>query len=337
MILRLVASIVRFGLHERFSTARFTPLNKTDSIFVAGHRGLVGGAIVRELQSVGYTNLLLKTRAEVDLIDPLAVRNFFDQARPQAVIIAAAKVGGIKANSDFPVEFLLQNLQIQNNLIAAAADFGTAKLLFLGSSCIYPKFAPQPISEDSLLTSALEQTNEPYAIAKIAGIKLCQAYARQYQRNFCSAMPTNLYGPGDNFDLHQSHVLPALLRKIHQAKVQGDATVPIWGTGTPRREFLHVDDLANACRFLLENYDSPEIVNIGSGTDVTIRELAELISEVVGYQGGMTFDPSQPDGTPRKLLDVSRLKSLGWTARIPLREGIEQTYAWYLREFAAKI
>lgn len=307
-------------------------VKKTDPIFVAGHRGLAGSAIVRELRAQGYSNLLLRTRAETDLSDRAAVRRFFEEARPAVVAVAAAKVGGIKANNDFPVEFLLENLKVQNNVIEAAADFGVAKLLFLGSSCIYPKFAPQPIHEDSLLTGALEPTNEAYALAKIAGIKLCQAYSRQYGSNFISAMPTNLYGPGDNFDLNTSHVMPALLRKVHEAKLRGDASVPVWGTGTPRREFLHVDDLASACRFLLESYDSQEIVNIGCGEDVSIRELVELIREVVGYTGDLAFDATKPDGTPRKLLDVSRLKSLGWAPRIPLREGIQQTYDWYCRE-----
>jgi GDP-L-fucose synthase len=256
----------------------------------------------------------------------------FSKERPHIVILAAARVGGIKANSDFPVEFLLDNLKIQNNLIEAAHDFGTNKLLFLGSSCIYPKFAPQPIPESSLLTGALEPTNEPYAIAKIAGIKLCQAYAREAGRNFISAMPTNLYGPGDNFDLANSHVLPALLRKVHEAKKNGASEVVVWGSGTPRREFLHVDDLAAACRFLLETYDSPEIINVGCGEDITIRELAELISEIVGFNGKLVFDSSKPDGTPRKLLDVTRLTQLGWTPRIALRDGIRATYEWYVRE-----
>lgn len=305
-------------------------MQPNDLIFVAGHRGLAGGAIVRELQVAGYRRILTRTRQELDLRERDAVRRFFDAERPAVVVVAAARVGGIKANHDFPVEFLLENLRIQNNLIEAAHDFGAGKLLFLGSSCIYPKFAPQPITEDSLLTGVLEATNEPYAIAKIAGIKLCQAYARQYGCNFISAMPTNLYGPGDNFDLNLSHVLPALLRKIHEAKLAGAPTVGVWGTGTPRREFLHVSDLAGACRFLLEHYDSPEVVNIGCGEDVTIRELAELIKEVVGYRGELVFDPGKPDGTPRKLLDVSRLRALGWAPKVSLREGIEQTYGWYL-------
>jgi GDP-L-fucose synthase len=265
----------------------------------------------------------------LDLRDREAVRTFFAAERPAVVIIAAAKVGGIKANNDFPVEFLLENLRIQNNLIEAAADFGARKLLFLGSSCIYPKFAPQPISESSLLTGALEPTNEPYALAKIAGIKLCQSYSRQSGKDFISAMPTNLYGPGDNFDLNSSHVLPALLRKVHEAKQANAKEVVVWGTGTPRREFLHVADLAAACRYLVETYDSPEIINIGCGEDVTIRELAELICEVVGFDGELVFDRSKPDGTPRKLLDASKLTGLGWKPQITLREGIAQTYDWY--------
>lgn len=304
----------------------------SEPIFIAGHRGLVGGAILRNLQANGYGNLLTRTRAELDLCDREAVRGWFDTARPGAVVVAAAKVGGIKANNDFPVEFLLENLKVQNNLIEAAHDFGVRKLLFLGSSCIYPKFAVQPIAESSLLEGALEPTNEPYAIAKIAGIKLCQAYGRQHGSNFISAMPTNLYGPGDNFDLLSSHVLPALLRKIHEAKLSGARSVTVWGTGTPRREFLYVDDLASACRFLLEQYDSPEIVNVGYGEDVSIRELAETICEEVGFQGVLQFDVEKPDGTPRKLLDTSLIRSLGWSPTIPLGEGIRRTYAWYLQE-----
>jgi GDP-L-fucose synthase len=305
---------------------------QNESIFVAGHRGLAGGAILRELQSAGYGNVLTRTRGELDLMDRTAVRHFFETERPGVVVLAAAKVGGIKANNDFPVEFLLENLRIQNNVIEAAADFGVRKLLFLGSSCIYPKFAPQPIPEDALLTSPLEPTNETYALAKIAGIRLCQAYARQYGKNFISAMPTNLYGPGDNFDLQNSHVLPALIRKVHEAHAAGAPEVVVWGTGTPRREFLHVSDLARACRFLLEHYDSPEFLNIGCGEDVTIRELAETICQVVGFRGALAFDPSKPDGTPRKLLDVSKIHALGWRASLPLREGIAQTYRWFLEE-----
>jgi len=310
-------------------------VQKSDTIFIAGHRGLAGSAIHRELSTHGYQSLLTRSRSELDLGDRTAVRRFFEDERPQVVVMAAAKVGGIKANNDYPVEFLLENLRIQNNVIEAAHDFDTAKLLFLGSSCIYPKFAPQPIPETALLTGALEPTNDAYAVAKIAGIKLCEAYSREYQRDFISAMPTNLYGPGDNFDLAHSHVLPALLRKVHEAKVSGASEVTVWGTGKPRREFLHVDDLASACRFLLENYDSPEIINVGCGEDVSIRELAELICEVVGFDGELVFDSSKPDGTPRKLLDIQRLKSLGWAPRVGLREGLAQTYAWYLREGAS--
>jgi GDP-L-fucose synthase len=299
-------------------------------IFVAGHRGMVGSAIVRALASQGFTQILTRPRAELDLLDRAAVRAFFEKERPEFVIDAAARVGGIVANFEKPVEFLLENLTLQNNIIEAAADFGCAKLLFLGSSCIYPKHAPQPIREDALLTGPLEPTNDAYAIAKIAGIKLCQAYAREYGKTFLSAMPTNLYGPHDNFDLHTSHVLPALIRKIHEAKKSGAPEVLVWGTGTPRREFLHADDLADACVFLLKNYDSPELINIGSGTDVTIRELAETVCEVLGYDGALAFDPTKPDGTPRKLMDSSRLFALGWKPRIPLREGIAQAYAWFL-------
>jgi GDP-L-fucose synthase len=301
-----------------------------EPIFVAGHRGLAGGAILRELERAGYANVVTRSRGEVDLTDLDQVRRFFEKEKPAIVILAAAKVGGIKANNDFPVEFLLQNLKIQNNVIEAAADQKVRKLLFLGSSCIYPKFAPQPIPESSLLTSSLEPTNEPYAIAKIAGIKLCQAYAREYGCNFVSAMPTNLYGPGDNFDLNNSHVLPALLRKVHEAKMSSAKEVTVWGTGTPRREFLHVDDLAAACRFLVERYDSPDVINVGCGNDVTIRELAETICDVVGFTGDLAFDSTKPDGTPRKLLDSSRIAALGWRPRISLREGIASTYRWYL-------
>lgn len=299
-------------------------------IFVAGHRGMVGSAIVRALASQGFTQILTRPRAELDLLDRAAVRAFFEKERPEFVIDAAARVGGIVANFEKPVEFLLENLTLQNNIIEAAADFGCAKLLFLGSSCIYPKHAPQPIREDALLTGPLEPTNDAYAIAKIAGIKLCQAYAREYGKTFLSAMPTNLYGPHDNFDLHTSHVLPALIRKIHEAKKSGAPEVLVWGTGTPRREFLHADDLADACVFLLKNYDSPELINIGSGEDITIRALAELVCEVLGYDGTLAFDPTKPDGTPRKLMDSSRLFALGWKPRIPLREGIAQAHAWFL-------
>lgn len=287
--------------------------------------------MVRELKAAGYSNLITRTRAEVDLLDSNAVARFFDEARPAVVVLAAAKVGGIRANIEWPVEFLLENLKIQNNVIEHAARTGVRKLLFLGSSCIYPKLAPQPIPEEALLSSALEPTNEPYAIAKIAGIKLCQAYSRQYGKNFIAAMPTNLYGPGDNFDLQSSHVLPALVRKMHDAKVSGASEVTLWGTGTARREFLHVEDLARACRFLIEEYNAPEIINVGWGEDVTIRELAGIVREVVGFGGELVFDITKPDGTPRKLLDVSRIKALGWQPHVSLREGCALAYADFLR------
>ncbi len=306
-------------------------MNKDVPVYVAGHRGMVGSGIVRALERAGYTRVLTRTRAELDLLDRAAVRSFFETERPRLVVDAAAKVGGIIANSEQPVEFLLQNVTIQNNIIEAAADFGVDKLLFLGSSCIYPKMAPQPITEDSLLSGPLEPTNDAYALAKIAGIKLCQAYSKQYGKNFISGMPTNLYGPNDNFDLHTSHVLPALIRKVHEAKLRGDKSYVVWGTGSPRREFLHVDDLSEACLFLLENYNEPEIVNIGCGEDVTIRELAETVCDVLGFQGELVFDTTKPDGTPRKLLDMSKLFSMGWKPRIPLREGIRGAYDWYLQ------
>jgi GDP-L-fucose synthase len=306
-------------------------LQKDETIFVAGHRGMVGSAIHRRLTKDGFTRVLGRTRTELDLLDRSAVRAFFEKERPAVVVDAAAKVGGILANNEQPVEFLLQNLTIQNNLIEAAADFGTRKLLFLGSSCIYPKMAPQPISEDSLLTGPLEPTNDAYAIAKIAGIKLCQSYAREYGKNFISGMPTNLYGPHDNYDLHNSHVLPAFIRKVHEAKQAGAKSISVWGTGTPRREFLHTDDLADACLFLLEKYDQPDLINIGCGEDVTIRELAETVCDVLSFDGSLEFDASKPDGTPRKLLDISKIKSLGWSPRIPLREGIADAYDWFIR------
>ncbi|HSU85719.1 MAG TPA: GDP-L-fucose synthase [Chthoniobacterales bacterium] len=307
-------------------------MKSEDSIFIAGHRGLVGSAILRRLRADGFNRLLTRTRAELDLTNREAVEDFFAREKPAIVIVAAAKVGGIKANAEQPVEFLLENLQIQNNLIRAAHESGAGKLLFLGSSCIYPKHAPQPIPESALLGGPLEPTNEAYAIAKIAGIVLCQSYAREYGANFISAMPTNLYGPNDNFDLQTSHVLAALLRKAHEAKMSGEPELVAWGSGTPRREFLHVDDLASACVFLLENYDSPEIINIGSGTDLTIRELAELICEVVGFDGGLKFDATKPDGTPRKLLDISKIESIGWKPTIPLREGVARTYEWFKQQ-----
>ena len=306
-------------------------IQKSDKIFVAGHGGLVGSALVRRLEASGFINLLKRDRAQLDLADARAVSDFFAKEKPAIVIFAAAKVGGIKANNDFPVEFLLDNLRIQNSVIEAAYASGVRKLLFLGSSCIYPKHAPQPIPESAFLTGPLEPTNEAYAIAKIAGIKLCQAFSREYRDNFISAMPTNLYGPNDNFDLESSHVLAALLRKAHEAKAAGAGELLVWGSGKPRREFLHVDDCAAACVFLLENYDSPEIINVGCGEDISIRELAELICDVVGFTGELAWDATKPDGTPRKLLDVTKLRGLGWRPTIPLREGIARTYDWFVK------
>jgi len=306
-------------------------IQTSDKIFVAGHLGMVGSALTRALESAGFANLVKRTRRELDLTDSAAVAKFFAKEKPVIVILAAAKVGGIKANNDQPVEFLLSNLRVQNNVISSAHENGVRKLLFLGSSCIYPKFAPQPIPESALLTGPLEPTNDAYAIAKIAGIKLCQSYAREYGANFISAMPTNLYGPNDDFGLEKSHVLAALLRKAHDAKKSGARELVAWGTGTPRREFLHVDDCAEACLHLLRKYDSPEIINVGCGEDVSIRELAELICEVVGFEGELAWDKSKPDGTPRKLLDVSRLRGLSWKPTIPLREGITRTYDWFLK------
>lgn len=304
-------------------------LNQDARIYVAGHRGLVGSAVLRALEKQGYRNLVVRTHHELDLTEQRAVRGFFESERPQAVIMAAARVGGIHANNSRPALFIRDNLLIQDNVIDAAYRSGVAKFVFLGSSCIYPKLAPQPIKEDYLLTGSLEPTNEWYAIAKIAGVKMCQAYRREFGFNAISLMPTNLYGPGDNFDLQNSHVLPALIRRFHEAKLRGDASVSIWGSGTPRREFLHVDDLADAVLYLLHQYDAEPIVNIGWGEDVTIRELAEIVMSAVGYKGSLTFDPTKPDGTPRKLLDVSRLTDLGWRAQIPLESGIARTYAWF--------
>lgn len=300
------------------------------SVFVAGHRGMVGSACVRALQAAGYGRLVLRTRQELDLQDKAAVKRFYEETRPQWVIVAAAKVGGIEANRRYPVEFLRDNLQIQDHLIGGAYEAGVEKLLFLGSSCIYPKLAPQPIPESALLTGPLEPTNEAYAIAKIAGIKLAQAYQQQYGARFIAAMPTNLYGPGDQFDLENSHVLPAMIRKFGEAAERGDASVTLWGSGTPRREFLHVDDLAQACLFLMERYEEPEIVNVGCGEDLSIRELAELIREASGFRGEILWDTSRPDGTPRKLMDVSRLQAMGWQAGIDLEDGLRQTYQWFL-------
>ena len=309
-------------------------LRKDETIFVAGHRGMVGSAIHGKLRDDGFTKVIGRTRRELDLLDRAAVRAFFEKEKPAIVVDTAAKVGGIMANNEQPVEFLLQNLTIQNNLIEAAADFGARKLLLLGSSCIYPKLAPQPIPESALLTGPLEETNEAYALAKIAGIKLCQSYAREYGKNFISGMPTNLYGPRDNYDLHNSHVLPAFIRKVHEAKKSGAKSITVWGSGTPRREFLHTTDLAEACLFLLEHYDEPDLVNIGCGEDVTIRELAETVCDVLGFDGKLEFDTSKPDGTPRKLLDISKIKSLGWSPRISLREGIADAYRWFRENYS---
>jgi len=309
-------------------------MQKSEKIFVAGHRGMVGSALIRGLETAGFSKLLKRDRSELDLGDSEAVTKFFCNEKPELVIFAAAKVGGIKANNEQPVEFLLENLRVQNNVIAAAHESGVRKLLFLGSSCIYPKLAPQPIPESALLNGPLEPTNEAYAIAKIAGVKLCQAFSREYGANFISAMPTNLYGPNDNFDLETSHVLAALLRKAYEAKKSSARELVVWGTGTPRREFLHVDDCASACLFLLEKYDSPEIINVGCGEDISIHELAELICDVVGFDGELSWDKTKPDGTPRKLLDLSKLRGLGWTPTIPLRDGIAQTYEWFLKNVA---
>ncbi|HXX43016.1 MAG TPA: GDP-L-fucose synthase [Chthoniobacterales bacterium] len=309
-------------------------VNKTDKIFVTGHRGMVGSALVRRLQADGFNSLVTRDRAQLDLVEAKAVSEFFASEKPAVVILAAAKVGGIKANNDAPVEFLLENLRIQNSVIAAAHENGVRKLLFLGSSCIYPKHAPQPIPESALLGGPLEPTNEPYAIAKIAGVKLCQAFAREHGANFISLMPTNLYGPNDDFDLETSHVLAALLRKAHEAKKRRARELIVWGSGTPRREFLHVDDLASACLFLLEKYDSPEIINVGCGEDLSIRELAELVCDIVGFNGDLAWDKTKPDGTPRKLLDVTKLNRIGWRPMIRLRDGIMQTYDWFLKNVA---
>jgi GDP-L-fucose synthase len=310
------------------------PLPLDARVYVAGHRGLVGSAVWRHLTARGHTALIGRTSAELDLRDRPAVEAFFAATRPAYVVLAAARVGGIVANSTYPAEFLSDNLRIQLNVLDAAHASGVQRVLFLGSSCIYPKFAPQPIPESSLLTGPLEPTNDAYAIAKIAGVLQVQAMRREYGASYVSAMPTNLYGPGDNFDLETSHVLPAMIRRMHEAVVSGAPSVTLWGTGTPRREFLHVDDLARACVHLLETYDEPEPVNVGVGEDVSIRELAELVAAVVGYGGAIDWDTSKPDGTPRKLLDVSRINALGWKADIALRDGIEATYRWYLEHHA---
>jgi GDP-L-fucose synthase len=304
-------------------------LEKSAKIYIAGHRGMVGSAILRKLQNEGFTNFVLKSSSELDLRNQQAVFDFFDSEKPDYVFLAAAKVGGIVANNTYRADFLYENLAIQNNVIHASYLNGVKKLLFLGSSCIYPKFAPQPIPEDSLLTGLLEPTNEPYAIAKIAGIKMCEAYRSQYGCNFISVMPTNLYGPNDNYDLQNSHVLPAMIRKFHEAKLENKQTVELWGTGTPMREFLHADDLADACYFLMQSYDDSTLVNIGTGVDVTIKELAETIQKTVGYEGEIYWNTEKPDGTPRKLMDVSKLHNLGWQHKINLKEGIEMVYEDY--------
>lgn len=309
-------------------------MDRQSKIFVAGHRGLAGSAIRRRLEQKGYTNLILRSRSELDLCDQNSVEGFFSQERPEYVFLAAAKVGGILANSRYPAEFIADNLRIQTNVIDAAYRNGVKKLEFLGSSCIYPKFAAQPIKEEYMMTGELEPTNEAYAIAKIAGIQMLQAYRRQYGFQGISLMPTNLYGPGDNFDLETSHVLPALLRKFHEARVRNAPEVVLWGSGSPRREFLHVDDLADAAVYLMMHHSGEEIVNVGAGKDITILELAKMIGDITGYHGNIVFDASRPDGTPRKILDTSRLTGLGWQPAIGLREGIEQTYRWFVEQRA---
>lgn len=309
-------------------------IEKDAKVYVAGHRGLVGSALLRRLEAEGFERLITRTHGELDLSRQAEVEAFFEAERPDYVFLAAARVGGILANSTYPADFIRDNLQVQTNVIHAAYRAGVKKLLFLGSSCIYPRDCPQPMKEEYLLSGPLEPTNEPYAVAKIAGITMCRAYNRQYGTGFVSVMPTNLYGPGDNFDLENSHVLAALIRKFCDAKAAGDQAVTVWGTGGPRREFLHVDDMADACLFVMNHYEEDEILNIGTGRDITIKELALLIRDVTGFEGRVEFDPSKPDGTPQKLLDVSRLASLGWKSRIPLREGIEETCRWYLSKKA---
>ncbi len=301
-------------------------MEKKDKIYIAGHNGMVGSAIKRKLVTEGFTNIIVRTSRELDLRNQEAVATFFALEKPQFVFLAAAKVGGIQANNTYRADFLYDNLQIQNNIIHSSFVNKVTKLMFLGSSCIYPKLAPQPLKEEYLLTGILEETNEPYAIAKITGIKMCESYRRQYNCNFISAMPTNLYGPNDNYDLNNSHVLPALLRKFHTAKITNAPTVEVWGTGSPLREFLHVDDLADACFYLMQNYDEEQLVNVGSGTDISIKNLALLIKEIVGYNGELVFNSSKPDGTPRKLMDVTKLEKVGWTYKITLEEGIRKVY-----------
>lgn len=306
-------------------------MNKDSKIFVAGHNGMVGSAIVRKLKELGYTKIVIKSRKELDLTNQFQVNQFFHFERPEYVFLAAAKVGGIKANDDFRADFIYENIMIQSNIIKASHDNGVKKLLFLGSTCIYPKHCPQPIKEEYLLTGLLEPTNDAYAIAKISGVKMCQSFNKQYGDNFISVMPTNLYGPNDNYDLNNSHVLPAMIRKFHEAKVEEKDIVEIWGTGTPMREFLYVDDLADACVYLMNNYNSSEIVNIGTGEDLTIKDLAYLVKEVVGFNGDIYFNTDKPDGTPKKLSDVSKLKEIGWSYKTTLREGLEKTYKDYVK------
>ena len=307
-------------------------MEKNAKIYVAGHRGMVGSALVRRLESEGYQNIIVRTSRELDLRNQQAVADFFAAEKPDYVFLAAAKVGGIMANNIYRADFLYENLQIQNNVIHSAHVEGVEKLMFLGSSCIYPKLAPQPLQEDSLLTGPLEYTNEPYAIAKIAGIKMCESYRKQYGRNYISVMPTNLYGPNDNYDLNNSHVLPAMIRKFHEAKVENKPFVELWGTGSPLREFLHADDLADACVYLMKNYDGEQFVNIGVGEDITIKNLAELIKATVGYEGELRWNTDKPDGTPRKLMDVSKLHSMGWKHRYGLEEGVRITYQDFLQK-----
>ena len=305
-------------------------MNKEDKIYVAGHRGLVGSAIVRNLEKKGYRNVIGRTHKELDLINQADVRHFFETERPDVVVLAAAKVGGINANNTVPAEFIYENLQIQCNVIQCCHDYGVKKLLFLGSTCIYPKMAQQPIVEDALLTGPLEPTNEAYALAKISGLKMCEYYKKQYGDDFISCMPTNLYGPHDNYDLENSHVMPAMIRKFHEAKINGAKTVELWGTGTPLREFLYVDDMADACVFLLENYSGMQHVNIGTGKEVTIKQLAETIQKVVGFTGEIVWNDAMPDGTPRKLTDVTKLHELGWQHKVELEEGVKLAYAWFV-------
>ena len=312
-------------------------MNPTSKIYIAGHRGLVGSAILRRLQDEGFNNILFRTHKELDLTRQEDVEAFFKKERPEYVFLAAAKVGGILGNSTYPANFIYLNLSIQNNIIHASYLNGVKKLLFLGSSCIYPKHCPQPMKEEHLLSGYLEPTNEPYAVAKIAGIKMCQAYNRQYGTCYISVMPTNLYGPNDNFDLETSHVLPALIRKFHEAKIHGKSEVEIWGTGTPSRELMHVADLAEACLFLMQKYDDSEVINIGTGKDITIKELAGIVARVTGFEGALRFDSSKPDGTPLKCLDVSKINNLGWHARIDIETGIRDTYDWYVRSLQGQV